>query len=83
MRTARQATRRRLGGLFVVGLAALTPFLMGGCPDYRNAVVDTFEEATRSYLSGSDQETVRANAQYGFVDATVTLFFDQFRTDDY
>ena len=56
---------RRRGWASVMGVSLALPLCMGGCPQFRNEIVDAFETAAR-----------------GLVDASVTLYFDQLRTDD-
>jgi hypothetical protein len=68
----------------LLGLCFLLPFLMGGCPEFRNDVVGVFETATRTALLGTDDEfTISYTARGAMVDATIDLIFDVFRTDEY
>jgi len=66
----------------LLGLCFLLPFLMGGCPEFRNDVVGVFETATRGALLGTDDEfTIAYTARGAIVDATIDMIFDVFRTD--
>ena len=63
----------------LLGLCGLVPFMMGGCPEFRDDVVAIFETATRSALLGSDDRLTITNAvRTSLVDATIDLFYDQF-----
>ena len=74
---ARLRTRR-----CALGLSLLLPFLMGGCPEFRQDVVGVFEAATRTALLGTEDEwTIGSITRGSLVDATIDLFFDQFRGD--
>jgi hypothetical protein len=65
-----------------LGVSLLLPFLMGGCPEFREDVVGVFETATRTaLLSTEDAPTIVNVARVSLVDATIDLFFDQFRGD--
>ena len=67
----------------LLGLALLLPFLMGGCPEYRNDLVGVFETVARNALLGTDdQATITHTARGSLVDATIDLVFDVFRTDE-
>ena len=67
-----------------LGLFVLFPLLMGGCPEYRNDVVSVVENATHdALLTAEDPRSIAEAATVAFVDATLTLFFDQFRTDEF
>ena len=64
----------------LLGLCFLLPFLMGGCPEFRNDVVGVIETATRSALLGTEDEWTIAHAARGsLVDATINLLFGQFQ----
>ena len=66
----------------LLGLSLLLPLLMGGCPEFRDDIVGVYETATRSALLGAeDEETITYTARASVVDATIDLFFDQFRSD--
>jgi len=72
------ANRRR--GAFA--LCFLLPFLMGGCPDFRNDLAGVFEDAARTTLLGTEDEwTIVSIIRGSITDATIDLVFDQFRTD--
>ena len=67
--------------LFAVLVAALSAVL-GGCPDFRNSVVDAVESATTTVLlDAGDPQDATATAARGVASAALTLFFDQLRTD--
>ena len=67
---------------FVAGLCLLLPFVMGGCPDYRDDIAGVFETATRTALLGVEDEwTISSVVRGSLVDATIDLVFDQFRSD--
>jgi hypothetical protein len=63
-------------------MAVLLPQLIGGCPEYRNSVVDTAENATFALLTCEDPEATLEAAGTDLLSATLTLFFDLFRTDE-
>jgi len=66
----------------LLGLCALVPLLMGGCPEFRNDVVGVFESAARGVLLGTEDEWSIVHATRGaFVDATIDLVFDVLQTD--
>ena len=67
---------------FEVVLCLLLPLVMGGCPDYRDDIAGEFETATRTALLGVEDEwTISSAVRGSFVDATIDLLFDQFRSD--
>lgn len=43
----------RRGRAPVLGLALALPLCMGGCPEFRNEIVDAFETATRGLFDAS------------------------------
>jgi len=62
------------------GVSLLLPLLMGGCPEFRNDLVDLVEEATRgALLSTQDPIAIADAATLSLVDAALDLFFGQFR----
>ena len=64
------------------GVCFLLPFLMGGCPEFRNDVTSVFEGAVRTTLLGSEDEwTIASIVRGSITDATIDLVFDQFRGD--
>ncbi len=66
----------------LLSLCLLLPFLMGGCPEFRDDIVGVAETATRSaFLGAEDRDTIAFGARTSIVDATIDLFFDQFRSD--
>ncbi|MHC4697072.1 MAG: hypothetical protein ACYTFA_10045 [Planctomycetota bacterium] len=55
---------------------------MGGCPEFRDDIVGVYETATHSaFLGTDDRDTIALGARTSIVDATIDLFFDQFRSD--
>ncbi len=76
--------RRPVAGLCIaLTLVALLPFLLGGCPEFRNSSVDAVDSATRSVVLGDTTEQEAADAAaLGVLSAALDLFFDQFRTDE-
>ena len=67
----------------VLGVFSLLPFLMGGCPEYRNDITDVFAGAVRSALLGSEDDwTIVSIIRGSITDATIDLVFDQFRSDE-
>jgi hypothetical protein len=84
MKMGPNALKRSTGRRPLLGLCFLIPFLIGGCPEFRDDVVSVFETATRNALLGSDDEWTIANAtRVSLVDVTIDLIFDQFRSDEY
>ncbi len=66
-----------------MGLLVLLPAVMGGCPEFRNSSIDTINAATKSVILGDvAQGEAVDSARAGILDAAITLFFEQFRTDD-
>ena len=83
MKTGTNASTGSTARFALVGLCFLLPFLMGGCPEFRNDIVSVFESATRSALLSTDDEWTIANAaRVSLVDVTIDLVFDQFLTDE-
>lgn len=75
-----RATKSRFA---VLTLCLLLPGLLGGCPGFRNDVVGIFEAATRSiFLDDAEPPDVSEAVVSSFIDATISLAFDQFRTDE-
>ena len=67
-----------------LGLCFLLPFLMGGCPEFRNDVVSVLEAATRSALLGAeDAASITDTATTSLVGAAIDLFFDPLRADSF
>lgn len=59
----------------------LLPLLMGGCPEFRDELVSVIETVTRStLLTTEDTQSIADTATTSLVNATIDLFFDQFRT---
>ena len=74
MKTTYKAPRGSTSCRPLLGLFALLPLLMGGCPEFRNDVVGVFETAMRSALLGAEDEWTIVHATRGaLVDATVDV----------
>lgn len=72
---------RACGRQAKLGLFFLLPLLMGGCPEFRDELVSVIETVTRStLLTTEDTQSIADTATTSLVDATIDLFFDQFRT---
>jgi hypothetical protein len=83
MKNARCSSRTRGMTRAAIALSLLLSTLMGGCPDFRNGVVDAIDSASRSVLLGdAGYDEAVETAVVGVFDAALDLFFDQFRTDD-
>ena len=68
----------------LLALCLMVPFLIGGCPEFRDDIVSVFETATESALLGADDQWTITNAvRVSLVDVTIDLFFDQFRTGNF
>ena len=84
----RQSSRRCCNNpprrvLAIAALLVLLPTLMGGCPTFRNEVVDIANTATTSIILSEDEtsETLETAFNQALV-ATINLFFDQLRSDE-
>ena len=67
----------------LLALYLMVPLLIGGCPEFRDDVVSVFETAAQSALLGTDDQWTITNAvRVSLTDATIDLFFDQFRSDE-
>lgn len=83
MRRSERSSRVSPSRRSLLGLCALLPLLMGGCPEFRNDVVGVFESAARSTLLGAEDEWTIVHASRGaLVDATIDLVFDVLRAND-
>ncbi len=83
MRTTANPSPKSMPRRGVLGVCLLLPFLMGGCPEFREEIVTVFETAATSALLGTEDEWAISSIVRGsLVDATIDLFFDQFRDDD-
>ncbi len=72
--------RKTTTRLAVAALCLLIPLLQGGCPDFRNAVVDAVDATTRDVIFGrQDIETSFQSGLESIANAALDLFFDQFR----
>lgn len=64
----------------LVALALVLPAITGGCPEYRNGVVDAFDAASRTVLFGeAGVEDAIVDVLVGIADATLDLAFDSLR----
>jgi len=58
------------------------PALTGGCPEFRNSVIDSVDAATRALIfDTTTTEVALENAVRGIINATLDLAFDQLRVD--
>ena len=79
----RPPSKRTARTRVVLALCLLLPGLLGGCPDFRNSMVDAIDAATRGILLGGVQpEDAAETAVRGVVNAALDLFFDQLRIDE-
>lgn len=78
----KRPSKRSSHPLALWGLCLLLPFLMGGCPEFRNEVVNAVDTAVQGVVLG-DVETDEAfdSASQAALGAAFDLLFDQFRTD--
>ena len=66
----------------VLVLLGLLPGLMGGCPEFRNDLVNIANDATQSVvLGGETEESAWDTAVRGALGAAIDLFYDQFRDE--
>jgi hypothetical protein len=73
--------RKRTSLVFTLA-AVLLPLVCGGCPEFRDSVVDAAESATQAVLlSQGDPADAVDTAGRSVGTAVITLFFDQFRPD--
>jgi hypothetical protein len=71
----------RLGAVLMLCLCL--PLLLGGCPEFRDSVVNNISDATHSLiLGGGEPGETLSTATQGIVGAILDLFFDQFRSGD-
>jgi hypothetical protein len=68
----------------VVALPICIPLLMGGCPEFRNDVINAANAATQGIVV-SDQDSAEAfdTASRAFWSAVIDLAFDQLRDDSF
>ena len=68
----------------LLALITTVPMLMGGCPEFRNDVINVANAATQAIVI-SDQNPDEAidTASLAFWSAVIDLAFDQLRDDDY
>lgn len=78
----RTSKRARTAGTLLV-LALILPGLLGGCPEFRNNVLDSLQSATQSVLVGGVQpDDALETAGLGVVSALVELAFDALRVEE-
>ena len=83
MKCPKPASRRRPRRWYAAALLALTPALMGGCPEFRNGLVNIANDATQSVVLGDqDRDAAWETAVRGALGATIDLLFDQLRNDN-
>ena len=59
------------------------PLAAGGCPDFRNSVVDSVQGALEAVVvSEGDPDQAGTDALRGIVGAVIDLIFSQFRTNE-
>jgi hypothetical protein len=62
-------------------LTIALPALAGGCPDFRDSVVDSLSSATTTVIvDQGDASTAAETAARGVAAALINLLFDQFRS---
>lgn len=58
----------------------LLPLLMGGCPEFRDSLVNVADSLTRGLIFGTDtRDNLVVTARDGVINAFLDLFFDQLR----
>ena len=65
-------------------LCLLLPALGGGCPDFRNDIVDAVDNVTRDLIfHAQEPEAALTSAYDSIFNSALDLFFDQFRGDTF
>lgn len=78
-----KARHRRRRCMALMCLSLLTPWIMGGCPEFRTDLVGVLATATRSALFGTDDAlTIGNTARASFFDATLDLIFSVLEGDN-
>jgi hypothetical protein len=74
--------RRSVRAAFLLSVLVLTlPLAVGGCPDFRNSVVDSVQGAVETVvLSEGNVEDAGTEALRGIAGALIDLIFSRFRT---
>ena len=73
--------KRAISRFAVFALCLLVPILQGGCPDFRNSVVDAADTTTRDLIFGTqDVGTSIKTGLDSVLNAALDLFFGQFRS---
>ena len=79
----KQSSRHTVNWFVAIALCLLLPAIMGGCPEYRNAVVGSIDAAMHAVLlTDAEEREALDGAINGIMDASLDLFFDQFRADE-
>ncbi len=77
-----RSTKRLTGLRRILVLLLILPAVMGGCPDFRNGVIDSVDAATRGLLFGSTAlDAALGTAAQGIINAALDLLFAQLRVD--
>ncbi len=75
--------RRTRSPLLLAVVCLALPLLCGGCPEFRDSVVDAASSATQSVvLSEGDPADAVDTAGRSVATALIELFFDQFRSGE-
>jgi hypothetical protein len=74
---------RRRVRLLAAALCLILPLVAGGCPDFRNGVVDAVDVATRSLIfNTAEPDQAFLTASESIINSALDLFFDQFRAQN-
>lgn len=76
--------QRRLRQRFVVRTSltlGVIPFLLGGCPDVRNGVINAVEAATVVALTDRSEPDTVTTFQNNLMQTLVALFYDRLRIE--
>ncbi len=78
------SSHRRVRAAVLVGVLVLAlPATIGGCPDFRNSVVDSVQGAVETVvLDEGNADQAGTDALRGVVSALIDLIFSQFRTNE-
>lgn len=80
MRHDLSRARRRVR-LLAAALCLILPFVAGGCPDFRNGVVDAVDAATRGLIFNTGEpDQIILTATESIINSALDLFFGQFRS---
>ncbi len=82
MKKILRRTRRTAKLPGILALALALPGVAGGCPDFRNAVVDAVDTATRGLIfETTSPEAAIVSAAQSIINAALDLVFDQLRAE--